>query len=141
VYILEEAQQIGNSFPFAIGQYRVIDAVSRASYDGSLLAELLLGTRVGWVHTAAAGSKDLGTHVGEAHGSRSSGQRAFDGRCWGCNGCAGSCGQRRRRWVGNGQWRSAMKLIASGAMAGRRWVLTDDDDSEAVFVGTAPDWR
>jgi hypothetical protein len=31
VYILEEAQQIGNSFPFAICQHRVVDAVSRAS--------------------------------------------------------------------------------------------------------------
>jgi hypothetical protein len=28
VYILEEAQQIGNSFPFAIGQHRIVDAVS-----------------------------------------------------------------------------------------------------------------
>jgi hypothetical protein len=32
------------------------------------------------MHTAAAGSKDLGTQVGEAHGSQSSGRRAFDGQ-------------------------------------------------------------
>jgi hypothetical protein len=35
VYILEEAQQVGDSFPFAIRQHRIIDAVSRASYTVS----------------------------------------------------------------------------------------------------------
>lgn len=31
VYILEEAQQVGDGFPFAVGQHGIIDVLSRAS--------------------------------------------------------------------------------------------------------------
>jgi hypothetical protein len=62
VYILEEAQQVGNSFPFAVGQHRIIDAVSRASYT-AVCQSGYVSRDAAASHTAAARSKDLAAHI------------------------------------------------------------------------------
>lgn len=64
-YVLEEAQQVGNSFPLAVGQHWVIYAVSRAACQ--ILSASSHGEDLGRLTAAAEESV---AEVGDAHGWR-----------------------------------------------------------------------
>jgi hypothetical protein len=112
-YILEEAQQVGNSFPLAVGQHGIVYAVSGAAYTWFI-------SRLSWSPSGGgltAAAEETITEVGDGHGWRR--RRGRSGRDVLLSASAESrrraVAQRRRRAAGSslglGRCDGSMSLV------------------------------